>query len=133
MDLGIIYNLLQKVQNLDEFMMYNNILSKVSEENELMNSRECGNIEASNKAQHVLLADNETLLHDFLQTKKELEKNFRDFEKLFKLADDNLKCKEDKAWKALDKPKDIRILLDKLNEYSNSVKNNNFEDEEKSP
>lgn len=49
MDLGIIYNLLQKVQNLDEFMMYNNIISQVSEENELMNSRECGNIEASNK------------------------------------------------------------------------------------
>lgn len=49
MDLGIIYNLLQKVQTLDEFMMYNNIISQVSEENELMNSRECGNIEASNK------------------------------------------------------------------------------------
>lgn len=49
MDLAIIYNLLQKVQNLDEFMMYNNIISQVSEENELMNSRECGNIEASNK------------------------------------------------------------------------------------
>ena len=49
MDLGIIYNLLQKVKNLDEFMMYNNIISQVSEENELMNSRECGNIEASNK------------------------------------------------------------------------------------
>ncbi|ULG01764.1 hypothetical protein phiA047_0033 [Aeromonas phage phiA047] len=49
MDLGIIYNLLQKVQNLDEFMLYNNIISQVSEENELMNSRECGNIEASNK------------------------------------------------------------------------------------
>ena len=49
MDLGIIYNLLQKVQNLDEFMMYYNIISQVSEENELMNSRECGNIEASNK------------------------------------------------------------------------------------
>lgn len=73
------------------------------------------------------------MLHDFLQTKKELEKNFRDFEKLFKLADDNLKSKEDKAWKTLDKPKDIRILLDKLNEYSNPVKNNNYEDEEKSP
>ena len=49
MDLGTIYNLLQKVQNVDEFMMYNNIISQVSEENELMNSRECGNIEASNK------------------------------------------------------------------------------------
>ena len=49
MDLGIIYNLLQKAQTLDEFMMYNNIISQVSEENELMNSREYGNIEASNK------------------------------------------------------------------------------------
>lgn len=48
MDLGIIYNLLQKAQTLDEFMMYNNIISQVSEENDLMNSRECGNIEASN-------------------------------------------------------------------------------------
>ena len=48
MDLGIIYNLLQKAQTLDEFMMYNNIISQVSDENELMNSRECGNIEASN-------------------------------------------------------------------------------------
>lgn len=49
MDLGIIYNLLQKAQTLDEFMMYNNTIYQVSEENELMNSRECGNIEASNK------------------------------------------------------------------------------------
>jgi len=49
MDLGIIYNLLQKAQTFEEFMMYNNIISQVSEENELMNSRECGNIEASNK------------------------------------------------------------------------------------
>lgn len=49
MDLGIIYNLLQKAQSLDEFMMYNNIISQVSDENELMNSRECGNIEASSR------------------------------------------------------------------------------------
>lgn len=90
-------------------------------------------IEATNSAQHVLLADSETLLHDFLQTKKELEKNFRDYEKLFKLADDILKSKDDKAWKALEKPKEIRLLIDKLNEYSNPVKNNNYEDEEKSP
>ena len=49
MDLGTIYNLLQKVQNLDEFMLYNNIISQVGEENELMNLRDCDNIEASNK------------------------------------------------------------------------------------
>ncbi|QEG08868.1 hypothetical protein [Aeromonas phage 4L372XY] len=49
MELTIIYNLLQKAQTLEEFMFYNNMLSQISEENELMNSRECGNIEASKK------------------------------------------------------------------------------------
>lgn len=49
MDLGIIYNLLQKAQNLEEFMMYNKAIIQIEEENELMNSRECGNIEVSNK------------------------------------------------------------------------------------
>lgn len=49
MDLAIIYNLLQKAQNLEEFMMYNKAIIQIEEENELMNSRECGNIEVSNK------------------------------------------------------------------------------------
>lgn len=49
MDIGTIYNLLQKAHSLEEFMLYNNMISQISEENELMNSRECGNIEASNK------------------------------------------------------------------------------------
>lgn len=39
MDLGIIYNLLQKAQNLDEFMMYNNAIVQVEEENLLTNCR----------------------------------------------------------------------------------------------
>ena len=39
MDLGIIYNLLQKVQNLDEFMMYNNAIIQIEEENSLTNYR----------------------------------------------------------------------------------------------
>ena len=39
MDLGIIYNLLQKVQNLDEFMMYNNAIIQIEEENLLTNCR----------------------------------------------------------------------------------------------
>lgn len=91
------------------------------------------NATETNAAQQIVLADSESLLHEFHHIKKALEKNYRDYEKLFKLADDNLKSKEDKAWKTLDKPKDIRILLDKLNEYSNPVKNNTYEDEEKSP
>lgn len=49
MELAIVYKLLQMAQNLDEFMMYNNALIQIEEEKELMNSRECGNIEASNK------------------------------------------------------------------------------------
>ena len=39
MDLGTIYNLLQKVQNLDEFMMYNNAIIQIEEENSLTNCR----------------------------------------------------------------------------------------------
>lgn len=89
--------------------------------------------DAANEAQHTLLKDNETLVHDYQILKKELEKNYREYEKLFKLAEDNLKTKEDKTWKELDKPKEIRLVLDKLNEYSNPNKNINYEDEEKSP
>ena len=89
--------------------------------------------EIANEQQHALLKQCETLLHDYLLLKKELEKNYREYEKLFKLADDNLKTKDDKAWKELIRPKEIRLLLDKLNEYSNLHKNNNYEDEEKSP
>jgi type I restriction enzyme M protein len=90
------------------------------------------NADETNEAQHALLTDNEMLLHHFHLLKKELEKNYREYEKLFKLADDYLKSKDDKTWKSLDKPKEIRLLLDKLNEYSSPVKNNNYEDEEKS-
>ena len=49
MDLGTIYNLLQKAQTFEEFMTYNNAIVQIEEENELMNSRECGNIVVSNK------------------------------------------------------------------------------------
>lgn len=49
MDLGTIYNLLEKAQSLDEFMFYNNVLIQIEEEKELMNSRNCDKIEASNK------------------------------------------------------------------------------------
>lgn len=127
------FELLKKIQIAETATILNHINKAVTDFEDYKKKYNAEKIEASNTAQHVLFADSEILLHDFLQTKKELEKNFRDFEKLFKLADDNLKSKEDKAWKTLDKPKDIRILLDKLNEYSNPVKNNNYEDEEKSP
>ena len=39
MDLGIIYNLLQKAQTFDEFMMYNNAIIQIEEENLLTNCR----------------------------------------------------------------------------------------------
>ena len=90
-------------------------------------------VETANEQQHEIGKQCETLLHDYLPLKKELEKNFREYEKLFKVADDNLKNKDDKTWKELSRPKEIRLLLDKLNEYSNLNKNNNYEDEEKSP
>ena len=45
MDLGTIYNLLQKVQNLDEFMMYNNAIIQIEEENLLTNCRNSSKID----------------------------------------------------------------------------------------
>jgi type I restriction enzyme M protein len=91
------------------------------------------NPDETNTAQHTLLQDNEILLADYLLVKKALEKSFRKYESLFKLAENHLKTKDDKAWKTLEKPKEIHLLLDQLNEYSNPVKSNNYEYEEKSP
>ena len=87
----------------------------------------------ANEQQHDLLKVCETFLRDFLLLKRELEKIYREYEKLFKTADYHLKNKDDKSWKGLNKPKEIRLLLDKLNEFSNKHKNNNYEVEEKSP
>ena len=39
MDLAIIYNLLQKAQTFDEFMIYNNAIVQIEEENLLTNCR----------------------------------------------------------------------------------------------
>ena len=89
--------------------------------------------DAANTAQFALKLDAETLLHDYLLLKKELEKSYRDYEKRYKIAEDHLKNKEDKTWKELNKPKDIRLILDKINEFSNLNKNNTYEDAEKSP
>ncbi len=93
----------------------------------------------TNKAQHTLLQDNETLLTDYLLVKKALEKSFRKYESLYKTAEQLMRTGKNNPalqggeWKILEKPKEIRLLLDKLNEYSNLVKNNNYEEEEKSP
>lgn len=39
MDLGTIYNLLQKAQTFEEFMIYNNEIIQIEEENLLTNCR----------------------------------------------------------------------------------------------
>jgi len=91
------------------------------------------NIEATNTTQKELLKQTEIFLQDYSNLKKELEKTYREYEKLYKLAEDNLNTKEDKTWKELNKPKEIRQLLDLLNEYSNAHKNNNYIEEETCP
>lgn len=90
-------------------------------------------VEVVNTAQQQLLMHVDKFLRDYYLIKKDLEKTYRDFEKLYKLAEDNLKTKEDKAWKELNKPKEIRQLLDLVTEYSNQHKNNNYLEEETSP
>jgi type I restriction enzyme M protein len=93
----------------------------------------------ANSLQHNLLHDNKTVLSDFILLKKALEKNFHEYDKIFKVAEDFVKGDINNPalmvgeWKMLPKPKEVQLLLDKLNEYSNPNKNINYEDEEKSP
>ena len=56
MDLGIIYNLLQKAQNLDEFMMYNNAIVQIEEENLLTNCRNGSKIDEVNLGKNKILS-----------------------------------------------------------------------------
>lgn len=55
MDLGIIYNLLQKAQNLDEFMMYNNAIVQIEEENLLTNCRNGSKMDEVNSGKNKIL------------------------------------------------------------------------------
>ncbi|QEG08410.1 hypothetical protein HWC26_gp158 [Aeromonas phage 2L372X] len=55
MDLGIIYNLLQKAQNLDEFMTYNNAIIQIEEENLLTNCRNGSKIDEVNSGKNKIL------------------------------------------------------------------------------
>ena len=56
MDLGIIYNLLQKAQNLDEFMMYNNAIIQIEEENLLTNCRNGSKIDEVRSGKNKILS-----------------------------------------------------------------------------
>ena len=56
MDLGIIYNLLQKVQNLDEFMIYNNAIIQIEEENLLTNCRNGSKIDEVKSGKNKILS-----------------------------------------------------------------------------
>ena len=56
MDLGTIYNLLQKVQNLDEFMLYNNAIIQIEEENLLTNCRNGSKIDEVKSGKNKILS-----------------------------------------------------------------------------
>jgi len=90
-------------------------------------------VEAANTKQQTLFTHTDKFLRNLFLLKKELEQTYREFEKLYKIAEDILKTKEDKTWKELNKPKEIRLLLDLLTEHSNQHKNNNYLEEETSP
>lgn len=56
MDLGTIYNLLQKAQNLDEFMTYNNAIIQIEEENLLTNCRNGSKIDEVKSGKNKILS-----------------------------------------------------------------------------
>lgn len=55
MDLGIIYNLLQKAQTFDEFMTYNNAIVQIEEENLLTNCRNGSKIDEVKSGKNKIL------------------------------------------------------------------------------
>ena len=57
--------------------------------------------------------------HEKKQVKKELERKYRTLEKLFKIADKEIKNKDDKQWKAIPTFKDVRSKLDVFIEHTN--------------
>lgn len=93
----------------------------------------------ANTKQQTILQDTATILCNYLMLKKALEKSFREYENLFKVSEEFLRGDKNNPtlngveWKTLPKPKEVSLLLDKLNEYSNPSKNIIYEDEEKSP
>ncbi|QDB74072.1 hypothetical protein [Aeromonas phage 4L372D] len=55
MDLGTIYNLLQKAQTFDEFMTYNNVIVQIEEENLLTNYRNGSKIDEVKSGKNKIL------------------------------------------------------------------------------
>lgn len=55
MELTMIYNLLQKAQSLDEFMMYNNAIIQIEEENLLTNCRNGSKIDEVKSGKNKIL------------------------------------------------------------------------------
>lgn len=56
MDLGIIYNLLQKAQTFDEFMTYNNAIVQIEEKNLLTNCRNGSKIDEVKSGKNKILS-----------------------------------------------------------------------------
>lgn len=82
--------------------------------------------------QRRLLEAAESLIRELQQLKKGYEKNFRAFDKLYRFSEKKLKSRDDRAWKELGKPRELRALLDLLAEQSNPLKNKAYQNEEKS-
>lgn len=55
MELSIIYNLLQQAKCLDEFMVYNNMIHKIEENESLTNNRERCKIEQVKSGKNKIL------------------------------------------------------------------------------
>jgi len=70
------FELLKKIQISEIETIVNHINKAVSDFKAYSRQYNAENTEATNKAQHVLLADSEMLLHDFLHSKKGTRKKF---------------------------------------------------------
>ncbi|HTO37597.1 MAG TPA: N-6 DNA methylase [Brumimicrobium sp.] len=78
---------------------------------------------AENKAQHKVAADFEKVNELKKSVRKELDKAFRSLEKVYKIAEKELRDKNDKNWKEIPSVKVLREGLDKFVEFSNDAMN----------
>jgi type I restriction enzyme M protein len=77
----------------------------------------------SNKTQHATAACFSELNEYKKATKKELDKAYRELEKLYKLSEKQLRDKSDKNWKELPSLKALRESLEAFIEYTNEAMN----------
>lgn len=100
----------------------NSFLESLKEAEDALNVYFSGG-EASNSSQHLFAKVFGELYEAKKICKKTFDKGYRAFEKVYKLAEKDLRSKSDKNWKDIPSPKDLGETLARFTEYANDALN----------